>query len=161
MRRRLFLAAGFLLGLGHLAHADWSFNDSKTMLMLEDEESGGLFLSFECRSQELAADYSTLFIGEDLGFDALPRDLSVRLEITVKGRKPQSFPVVLDAEDGSPYSLGGPDARVVWDLLADGSPFTAALRAGKLVAWRGPFGSKGYDVVKDQLATFCPPRKDE
>jgi len=138
------------------AFADWAFSDDKQSLLLEDEDSGLMFLDFTCRGGELTAEYSTL----DDQQEALPVDASVRLNVALDGGKRISFPVVADDKEGSTYGLGDRDVPTLWSLVADkGAPFTADLRFGKSIFWQAHFDRAGYDALKDQLATFCPEPK--
>ncbi|MEJ0096758.1 MAG: hypothetical protein WDM84_00580 [Bauldia sp.] len=159
MRRALGAAiAALALAAPLPAFADWSFSDDKQSLMLEDDDSGLMFLDFTCRNGELTADYSTI----DDELDALPVDASVRLNVSVDSGRRMSFSVVADDKEGSTYGLGDRDAPTLWSLVADGGvPFTADLRSGKSIFWRAHFDREGYDTLKDQLPTFCPEPKPQ
>jgi hypothetical protein len=160
MRRRAIglAVAALAFAVPVEAHADWAFSKDKTMLILEDEDTGLMFLDFTCRAGQLTAGYSTL----DNDQEALPADASVRLNVAVDGGKRMSFSVVADNKEGSEYGLGDRDAPALWSLLAEkGVAFTADLRAGKSIYWQVHFDRGGYDAIKDQLATFCPEQKPQ
>jgi len=157
MRRTLGVAVATLALAAPLpAFADWAFSDDKQSLLLEDDDSGLMFVDFTCRHGELTADYSTF----DDEQEPLPVDASVRLNVALDGGKRVSFPVVADDKNGLTYGLGDRDAPTLWSLVADkGVPFTADLRFGKSIFWQAHFDRGGYDTLKDQLVTFCPEPK--